>query len=493
MVFLLLLAEAAQAQVAPAQARLPRPTAAVAADTCSNAGCHTEVKDYKAVHGPVNVNACDACHTLADAAKHTYTLARPKTELCTFCHKIDTANQPVVHQPVKTGDCLPCHNPHGGKTAKLIRGNSMKETCNQCHKDVVGTQKNVHGPVAAGACEACHSPHAAKHPKLLVEQGKALCTTCHKEMSDQLKRAKVTHKPVMEGDCSSCHDPHASNFKMQVKSEPVALCTGCHDKVKSAAMDSKFKHSIVTADQGCMNCHTAHGGPLASLMKAQPVDVCIKCHNTDQKTPDGRVVKGVPEVTNAKLIKHGPVKDGNCSGCHNVHGSDVTRLLSKNYPESFYAKFDPENFALCFSCHDPKLVQTKEAQGLTGFRNGTQNLHFVHVDKEKGRTCRACHETHASANPVHLRNSVPYGQWELPVNFKKTDTGGSCLPGCHKEFGYDRTTPINYSTDATAPPRTAAPATPQPAPAQTRPATPEQAAPIPPARPAETPRLNLPK
>ena len=150
----------------------------------------------------MNVNACDACHTLADAAKHTYTLARPKNQICTFCHKAETlgvTNAPVVHQPVKTGDCLPCHNPHGGKTNKFIRGASMKDTCNQCHKDVVGTKKNVHGPVAAGACEACHNPHASKNPKLLVEQGKALCTTCHKEMSDQLAKAKVTHKPVMEG------------------------------------------------------------------------------------------------------------------------------------------------------------------------------------------------------------------------------------------------------------------------------------------------------
>jgi hypothetical protein len=71
-------------------------------------------------------------------------------------------------------------------------------------------------------------------------------------------------------------------------------------------------------------------------------------------------------------------------------------LLSKPYPETFYAEFNPENFAMCFTCHDKKLVEAKEAEGLTGFRNGKQNLHFAHVNKEKGRTCRACHEKHAS-------------------------------------------------------------------------------------------------
>ena len=44
----------------------PAPTTAVDGKTCTTAECHPEVKDYKAVHGPVNVNACDACHKLMD-------------------------------------------------------------------------------------------------------------------------------------------------------------------------------------------------------------------------------------------------------------------------------------------------------------------------------------------------------------------------------------------------------------------------------------------
>ena len=417
-----------------------RPTTLIEPKSCVTAQCHANVKNMKVLHGPVNVNACEACHKLTNTAKHTYTLSRDKSQLCTFCHKIETAGNPVVHKPLATGDCLPCHNPHGGKTGKFIRGNTMRETCNQCHKDVVGTKKNVHGPVGAGACEACHTPHAGKYPKLLVAEGKGLCLTCHKEMSDQLKTVKVVHKPVATGECSQCHDPHASDHAMQTKAQPLALCTSCHehDKIKDAATKAKYPHSIVVKDQACMNCHTAHGGQIAKLMKSTPQTVCMKCHNEKVKTPDGRVVNAVTEVTDSKLVKHGPVKDGNCSGCHNVHGSQVTRLLTKPYPETFYARFEGDNFALCFSCHEKKLVETKEVEGLTGFRNGTQNLHYLHVNKERGRTCRACHETHASPSPVHLRNSVPFGQWEMPINYLKSENGGSCAPGCHKEFAYDR-------------------------------------------------------
>jgi len=484
--------QAATTQAVAKTPKLPAPATEVAKTTCTQEGCHVEVKDYKAVHGPVNVNACDACHKLSDAKTHKYELTRPKQQICTFCHKVETKDATVIHQPVKTGDCLGCHNPHGGKTSKILRGDTMKATCDACHKDIVGTKKFQHGPVAAGACDACHLPHASKYPKLLIEQGKTLCTNCHKEMGEQLKQAKVTHKPVVDGECAQCHDPHASNYKMQVKSDPATLCTSCHehDKIKDAATNAKNKHSVVLADQACMNCHTPHGGPLAKLMKAQPVDVCMKCHKDGQKTADGREVKAVPEIIDPKLSKHGPVKDGTCNGCHNPHGSDQTRLLAKAYPETFYAKFDPDNFALCFTCHDKKLVETKEAEGLTGFRNGTQNLHFVHVDKEKGRTCRACHETHAGPNPVHIRNSVPFGQWELPVNFNKTATGGSCSPGCHKEYGYDRNTAVDNGTKAVpAAPATAAAPVSKPV---TAPATVPATLPVPQTVPATVPAATVP-
>ena len=75
-----------------------------------------------------------------------------------------------------------------------------------------------------------------------------------------------------------------------------------------------------------------------------------------------------------------------------------------------------------------------------GFRDGDLNLHWVHVNREKGRTCRACHEVHASSNPFHIRDSVPFGRdkWELPINYEINDTGGSCAPGCHSAQIYSR-------------------------------------------------------
>ena len=84
---------------------------------------------------------------------------------------------------------------------------------------------------------------------------------------------------------------------------------------------------------------------------------------------------------------------------------------------------------------------------LTDFRTGDLNLHYVHVNrKKKGRSCRACHETHAASKEKQIRDSVPFGPggWELPIGFEKTNSGGSCAPGCHRPYAYDRIELVPY-------------------------------------------------
>ena len=468
-----------------------KPNKAIDPAGCSTSECHVEVKSFKAVHGPVNVNACDACHKPLDVARHTFELTRPKTQLCTFCHQVETAGLPVVHKPLADNDCLACHNPHGGATGKFTRGERLDRLCNTCHQDVTANKSKVHGPVAAAACSSCHEPHASKHPNLLVATGRDLCFTCHAEMKEQMTRVKFQHKAV-EQDCTSCHDPHASNFPMQVKQEPLALCTSCHEHepIKQAALSAKNKHSIVTSGDACLNCHTAHGGDLAKLMRNDQLTVCMKCHNNPIDRGQGKpTVAAVAEVLDPGMDKHGPINQGSCGGCHNVHGSDAAHLLAKAYPEPFYQPFALDKYDLCFSCHDKQLVLTQRTTGLTKFRNGERNLHFLHVNKsDRGRNCRACHDAHASPNPLHVRSSVPYGNWEMPINFKQTQTGGSCAPGCHKPFEYDRETAVEYGAGtpgiAAPPPALRAPTPRQQQQQQQQQPAPQQQTPVPPQRPA---------
>src|SRR6266511_81902 len=122
---------------------------------------------------------------------------------------------------------------------------------------------------------------------------------------------------------------------------------------------------------------------------------------------------------------HGPIRLGACTACHQPHGGDQPKLLSAAYPPEFYAKFNIEQYQLCFTCHPPDLVLVKEASAPTGFKNGEKNLHWLHVNQEKGRTCRACHEVHASRQPFHIRESVPFGPkgWAITIKYRQTSNG----------------------------------------------------------------------
>jgi hypothetical protein len=114
------------------------------------------------------------------------------------------------------------------------------------------------------------------------------------------------------------------------------------------------------------------------------------------------------------------------------------------FPKDFYAAYSPGAYALCFSCHNSQMVDQERSMA-TGFRNGDRNLHYVHVHQDKGRSCRACHQEHASQNPFHIRDWVPFGNWKLVIEYKSAPGGGTCLAGCHAPRGYNRDQPLDYT------------------------------------------------
>ena len=140
---------------------------------------------------------------------------------------------------------------------------------------------------------------------------------------------------------------------------------------------------------------------------------------------------------NAKNI-HAPVSDPGCSACHAAHTPDNFFLLSAAYPTGSYSDGKKENFAHCFDCHDPALMEEVETTSATSFRDGNKNLHYVHVTREKSRNCTTCHDIHGSKYTYLVAEKVPFGKWEMPMKFSVTGTGGSCLTGCHKKLSYSR-------------------------------------------------------
>lgn len=346
----------------------------------------------------------------------------------------------VVHDPVGSGDCDSCHEEVEGDEHAFELFATGVELCEDCHDDVKEDLKFVHGPVAAGACTVCHDVHASDHDYILVDEPAALCLNCHTALNERMENLAYKHDPAVD-DCLSCHKGHGGEDQMNLTMKPLELCLDCHTDIEDVINETAVNHEVMTTDKSCMNCHNPHASDTEHVLLKEPLDICLSCHDKEIENGDDRLM-GFGSFLNDNPNHHGPIKDKNCTDCHSgVHGGTRFRLLSEEYPSGFYAPYEDEHYALCFNCHDPDLVKDEKTDTLTNFRNGEQNLHYLHVNREvKGRTCRACHNTHASSNPLHLTESVPFGKsgWMIPINFKISENGGSCLPGCHREYSYDR-------------------------------------------------------
>jgi predicted CXXCH cytochrome family protein len=418
-----------------------RPPATAAGEevsrTCAKE-CHKEILGHKVMHGPANSD-CGACHVqIGDPKDHKFSFVVEREALCTRCHTLPHQN--VMHKPVAEGRCMECHDPHGSEYRRVLKADPKRDLCLKCHKDQLTKGAFVHGPVAVGACIVCHQPHSSENPKLLIQDTKSLCLTCHAEVQAKGEQGVHMHGALEQG-CTRCHDPHSSNHKFQLHDEAPALCMQCHkEKFDQIVKDNPVVHGAINVDGGCTKCHEPHSSRLASLQRGTQPGVCLKCHDTVLDGPNGSHITNMAELLAQNPDKHGPIREGACTACHNPHAGKHFRLLAEEYPPQFYAPFTLDTFKLCFKCHIPDLVLKPSAHGLTQFRDGDRNLHYVHVNQEKGRTCRACHEVHASKRPAHIREAVPFGAsgWMLEINFEKTADGGSCAPGCHKPRTYSR-------------------------------------------------------
>jgi predicted CXXCH cytochrome family protein len=402
---------------------------------CTDSGCHQGLVTLKVIHDPV-VEDCSTCHQQfkkehPKEGSKEFKLVSNVPELCESCHDLAVNEGGIIHAPVKSGDCLGCHNPHGSKTAKLLKNDRL---CDSCH-DLELSGKKIHGPVAGYMCSACHAPHQSKNKYLLIRDGLDLCVFCHTAKMDR-EGVQSVHEPF-EKDCYQCHQPHASKVKYLLDTDVPELCYNCHKTVEVDLSKKSEVHGPFQKGGKCYLCHNAHTSPYKSLLMDKEEKLCFTCHNQKIKK-DGRIVKDIElRVTKSEYV-HGPVKSDGCSVCHAAHTPDNFFLLSAAFPKGAYSSGKVENFAHCFDCHDSALMIEAESREATNFRDGSKNLHYIHVNREKARNCTTCHDIHGSNYPFIIAETVPFGNWEMPMNFKVTENGGSCLTGCHQEFSYAR-------------------------------------------------------
>ncbi len=407
--------------------------------SCVSGQCHASVVKHKHLHGPLAVGQCVVCHLPTPGGQPKCKIAADQGSLCATCHKpVNAATMPgmKLHDPVEKGKCLSCHDPHGSEETYQIRKTPAAKLCYDCHKPVV-TRKVAHQPVAKGDCLACHRPHGNKAKNLLDATGFELCRKCHELFQSPGKEAKPPAIHLASENCSRCHRPHDSNLPALLSNQPVELClASCHKEVKEKTETSEFKHEPMIKGVGCAECHKAHNPKFGRLLRKPDVDLCFGCHEKLQA-----------QIASAKF-KHRPVADRSCSSCHAAHGSSYGKLLFADYPSETSVAYAPSRYDLCFSCHREAMVRDRYTDGVTEFRNGRFNLHYLHVNnKSNGLSCGTCHDAHAADLPKLVRSSAPFGNWKIPIQYKKNQTGGSCVSGCHTEYIYDRVNPVQLKAD----------------------------------------------
>jgi len=419
-----------------------------AAESCVTAMCHQAIGQLKNLHQPVKDGDCFACHK-PKGKEHPnkgggFELVAKGAALCNECHDPKGTKKKVVHSPVKEGECTSCHRPHGGAARLLLAvSEAQSELCFGCHDSAPFKQKYVHGPVAVGSCTKCHDAHEASDKSLLNGPVRNLCLKCHDDFARNMKESPVVHPPVKDGPCTSCHQPHSTQAASLLRKKMPDVCIECHDAIGKKVAAAKYPHKPILQEGGCTNCHSAHFAKAKGLLASDEKSVCLSCHDKDLgKLPIKNIKK---QIANKKYL-HGPVQKGECKACHDPHGSNFFRMLRGNYPADLYAPYKDGAYDACLQCHEKNLLRFPESTIYTKFRNGTRNLHFVHVaDKRKGRSCRICHEPHASdGEKLISKEGMKFGDWNIPLNWKITATGGSCTPGCHKMFKYDREKPEAY-------------------------------------------------
>lgn len=393
---------------------------------CVTQQCHVQfLKREEFPHEPASSGACDACHN-AGAYPARFGIVADQGPVCAGCHQNldkEIKDSSFVHGPVRNGDCTACHNPHGSGRQHFLR-ETYSNLCSTCHnlkRQFSGD--SVHQPVKDGNCGLCHDPHASNYASRLTDVGANLCVICHEEMVEGMTMDFI-HAPLVKSGCSDCHDPHSGESSSRLKAAADKICFSCHEEKKNEISQYARKHE--PAEKGrCVSCHSPHFSQRKFLLLDKVDTLCFTCHKENSSWKKRR-------------FQHGPVVQGNCSACHNPHGSDNPYILRLAFPHAFYSAYEKGEYDLCFNCHKEALVTTEKTATITNFRNGDTNLHMLHVNQKKGRTCRACHDVHASDQEDHIRTEFEFGSATIPVEYIKTETGGRCVPGCHSERGYDR-------------------------------------------------------
>jgi predicted CXXCH cytochrome family protein len=464
---------------------------------------------------------CTSCH---DPHLPTYKfLVKDNTRgaLCTTCHQkpgwigsrheASLAPYPANGTTV-VGDlaCLACHAPHNGSSpSRLLQTSNQsfgtpfpwaeENVCFSCHQSA-GTgidpsrgraapdiraqmQKTTHHPVELKTdehqpiftthipepepvlnvskhveCADCHNPHRVQAlPGNVHEGSKGISLSGSVVVDDattDLKQYEVCFR--CHGDTfatfippAATRPPSGSNKRLEFQTTNGAF----HPVAGTGRNQSSFLNNVLDAPDGQLKGNDWQGNKLSRMSTL----LCTDCHNGEQTGDVNGSARNSP------------------SGPKGPHGSQNPRLLRANLSFAVgssagppFGGYNPQNFALCFLCHDEQRLRGATVNRSNFFQNGNVgagkgNLHHLHLVDKTNANCIECHyNIHSnveaantdyknlpSGSPSHLINFAPtvrpfpgtdpnYGDRPTKPRYGRTPSGQPyCFLSCHGQDAMD--------------------------------------------------------
>jgi predicted CXXCH cytochrome family protein len=196
--------------------------------------------------------------------------------------------------------------------------------------------------------------------KPVMEKGPCFSLTCHIETGNE----KFVHGPVFEGKCEVCHMGLVKKGKGSDTENCVAVKKRLFRVCISCHENIEFKQFVHWPMKygECTACHNPHGSENKFQLVSKGSDLCFQCHD---------------KQINMSKYKHGPSAMGECLLCHDPHSSDYKYNLKAEVPE------------LCSMCHEDQYDQSEC---------------MLATVTEK---CTECHNPHSSPTIFMLSRDVP--------------------------------------------------------------------------------------
>ncbi|MEW6426616.1 MAG: cytochrome c3 family protein [Thermodesulfobacteriota bacterium] len=155
-------------------------------------------------------------------------------------------------------------------------------------------------------------------------------------------------------DCKGCHLTVIDKVPVYTRIDQKVSCQTGNCHANFGT--GKFQHGPVKKG-GCVECHNPHGADFPKMVSRDQADLCYYCHATEKN----RYAEGVV---------HFPVRKGDCLSCHEPHQSDFEFHLKRGNIRE-----------LCSACH------------------GYERLKHTYMHEPvQSEDCIACHSPHSSPN-----------------------------------------------------------------------------------------------